>query len=128
MPEFQGQLTTKFPDEQYPAPYVAMRVEWRGETRDLLALVDSGADHSVIPALTAHAMRLQKIAEIEMTDANGHRETRDVFTVNLEFHGFSVRALPIAATDYPTILIGRDVLSDWVTELNGPAGTFTLRA
>src|SRR5712691_2977418 len=128
MPSYQGRLTTKFPGEVYPAPYVAARIEWRGEHRDLPGLIDSGADQSVIPLLTAEALRLQKIDEVDVEDANGGSERRDVVVINFEFHGFTVAALPVAATDYPVMLIGRDVLSDLVTELNGPTETFTLNA
>lgn len=126
MPAYQGRLTTRFPDEIYPGPYVLARLEWRGASRDLPALLDSGADQTTIPTLTAGALKLQKIDEVWVADANGKSERRDVVTVNLAFHGFTVAALPVAATDYPVILIGRDVLSALVTELNGPAQTFSL--
>jgi len=89
-------------------------------------LIDSGADQSTIPKITAQALGLQKISEVVVEDANGGSREQDVFVVDLEIHGRSVAALPVAATDFPVILIGRDVLNDLLTELNGPGLTFTL--
>lgn len=126
MSRFAGRLTTKFPGESYPGPYVLARIDWRGASRDVQALIDCGADQSLIPLVTAEALKLQQIDEVEIYDANGNSEPRPVFAVNLAFHGFSVAALPVAATNYPIMLIGRDVLSSLVTELNGPEQTFSL--
>lgn len=112
--------------EVYPAPYVAARLSWRGQFRDLPGLIDTGADQSTIPKITAQALGLQKISEVYVEDANGGSEQQDVFAVDLDFHGFSVVALPVAATDFPVILIGRDVLSDVVAGFDGPAQRFTL--
>lgn len=125
MPSYSGTLTSRM-GEAYPAPYVAVRLGWRGRFRDLPGLLDSGADQSLIPEVTAQALGLQKIAEVIVEDANGGSQERDVFVADLDFHGFSVTALPVAATDFPVILIGRDVLNDLVAELNGPPLTFTL--
>lgn len=118
-------LTTPL-GEVYPAPYVSVRVSWQGQYRDLPGLIDSGADQSTIPKITALALQLQKISEVVVEDANGGSEEQDVFVANLEFHGLTVLSLPIAATNFPVILIGRDVLSDLVVEMNGPGRTFAL--
>ena len=125
MPSYSGNLTSRL-GEIYPAPYVTVRLSWRGQSRDLPGLLDSGADQTVIPKVTAQALALQKISEVIVEDANGGARAQDVFVTDMEFHGFAVRALPVAATDYPVILIGRDVLNDLVTELNGPGQTLTL--
>jgi hypothetical protein len=71
-------------------------------------------------------LNLEKIGEVTVEDANGNSEEQDVFAADMEFHGFSIKALPVAATRHAFILIGRDILSWLVTELNGPAVTFTL--
>lgn len=112
--------------EVYPAPYVATRVAWRGQFRDLPGLIDSGADQTTIPKITAQALGLQKISEVIVEDANGGSQEQDVFAVDLQFHGFTIQALPVAATNFPVILIGRDVLNDLIADLNGPALTFKL--
>lgn len=112
----------------YPGPYVQARLAWGGQFRDLPALIDSGADQSTIPMVTAQTLQLQKISEVYVEDANGGSQQRDVVVVDLSFHGFSVPALAVAATDYPVILIGRDVLNDLVTEIDGPGQTFTLKS
>jgi hypothetical protein len=71
-------------------------------------------------------LNLERIGEVTVEDANGNSEEQDVFAADMEFHGFSIKALPVAATRHAFILIGRDILSWLVTELNGPAVTFTL--
>jgi len=114
--------------DAYPGPYVRARLAWGGQFRDLPALIDSGADQTTIPGVTAQALQLQKISEVYVEDANGGSQQRDVVVVDLSFHGFGVQALPVAATDYPVILIGRDVLNDLVTEIDGPRQSFTLKS
>lgn len=125
MPSHHGNLTSPL-GEIFPAPYVAARISWRGQSRDLPGLIDSGADQSTIPKITAQALGLQKISDVTIEDANGGSEEQEVFVVDLEFHGRGVATLPVAATDFPVVLIGRDVLNDLLTELNGPPLVFTL--
>lgn len=112
--------------ETYAGPYVAARLSWRGQFRDLPGLIDSGAEQTLIPNVTAQALGLQKISEVYVEDANGGSQERDVFVVDLNFNGLAIASLPVAATDFPVILIGRDVLNDVVTELNGPGQTFSI--
>ena len=122
---YSGNLSSPM-GEVFAAPYVTVRASWRGQFRDLPGLIDSGSDQSTIPKITAQALGLQKISEVYIEDANGGLQEQDVFAVDLDFHGFTIQALPVAATDFPVILIGRDILNGQVTELNGPAQTFTL--
>lgn len=112
--------------EEYPAPYVTVRVSWRGQSRDLPGLIDSGADGTTIPRFLVGVLNLEKIDDVTIDDANGGSREEDLVVADIELHGFSMTALPVAATDYPFILIGRDILSQLVTELNGPAITFSL--
>lgn len=125
MPTDTARLESRL-GEDYPAPYVMVQVTWRGQSRDLPGLIDSGADGTTIPKFLVGVLDLEKIGEVIVDDANGRSENQDLVVADIELHGFSIAALPVAATDYPFILIGRDILSQLVTELNGPAITFTL--
>lgn len=90
-------------------------------------LLDTGADQSIVPEPTAQALGLRQIDEVVVEDANGGSETRAVYVADLELEGFVFRALPMAATDYPIVLIGRDVLNDLTATFDGPAQEFSLR-
>lgn len=105
----------------HPGPYVTLRVTWGGGSRDLLALVDSGADGSQIPDVTAQALGLQQIDTQTVIDANGNSQDRPVYVVNAEFEGFTFDFVEVVGSDYPIALVGRDVLNELITTLNGPA-------
>jgi predicted aspartyl protease len=125
MPTYTARLESRL-EEDYPAPYVTVRVSWRGQSRDLPGLIDSGADGTTIPKFLVGVLNLEKIDDVTIDDANGGSREEDLVVADVELHGFSIAALPVAAIDYPFILIGRDILSQLVTELNGPAITFSL--
>lgn len=125
MPTHTARLESRL-GESYPAPYVTVAVGWRGQSRDLPGLIDSGADGTTIPKFLVGVLNLEKIDDVTIDDANGGSRTEDLVVADIALHGFSIVALPVAAIDYPFILIGRDILTHLVTELNGPAVTFTL--
>ena len=110
----------------FPGPYMDLRVSWHGNTRSMLGLLDSGADQSIVPDQVARALGLTQIDEVDVEDANGGSERRAVYAADLEFDGHSVTALPMAGTDYPIVLLGRDVLNGFRAVLDGPAQEFTL--
>jgi predicted aspartyl protease len=125
MPTYTATLESRL-GEDYPAPYVTVRVSWRGQSRDLPGLIDSGADGTTIPKFLVGALSLEKIDDVTVDDANGGSREEALVVADIELHGFSIASLPVAATDYMFVLIGRDILSQLLTELNGPAVTFTL--
>ena len=53
-----------------PGPYVTLRVSWGGDHRDVLALVDTGADMTQIPLLTAHALNLEHVDDVPVYGIN----------------------------------------------------------
>ena len=40
-----------------PGPFLTLTIEWEGRTRDIVALVDTGADMTQIPNITAQAQQ-----------------------------------------------------------------------
>jgi len=107
---------------------VTARITNGGVVRDLPALLDTGADITVIPEHTAAALGLQQISDdLELHDASGGvTPDAPMYVADLEFDGFVARRLGITTTKYPVILIGRDVLNDYVATFNGPRLEFTL--
>lgn len=125
MPEHSGALTSPFSDV-YPGPYVTVRITWDGSHADIPGLIDSGADLSFVPVYLVGTLGMQKVSELPVKGIKGPEEDQDTYVVRMEFHGFTFESIEVATTDYPFCLIGRDVLSQLVTELDGPGSTFKL--
>lgn len=128
MPTYNGRHSSPLNDA-YPAPYVTVRIEHGGVVRELPALLDTGADITVVPALAVEALGLQQISDdLELHDATGG-VTFDapMYVADIQFDGFVVRRLAITITKHAAILIGRDVLNEYIATFDGPRGQFTLQ-
>lgn len=110
-----------------PGPYLTLRVEWEGRTRDLLALVDTGADITRIPDLAAQALLLEQVDVTGITSSHGETTDRPVYVANLDVEGLTFPATWVVGDDYPIALIGRDVLNDLIAHFDSPARTFELQ-
>jgi len=89
------------------------------------AILDTGADQTQIPIPVAQSLRLRKLREKEITDANGRRALQSVYGAQLGFDGVTF-TLPILSTPLPIALIGRDILNQ-VAVLDGPGLTYSLQ-
>jgi predicted aspartyl protease len=107
-----------------PGPYLPLIVRWGGAWREILALVDTGADGTQIPNPTAEGLELEQIDTIWTRDAHNRTRESPVYYAHLEFAGFEFPAVLVVGEDYPIALIGRDVLNELITTLNGPARAF----
>lgn len=125
MPQHSYRLESRFGDV-YPAPYVTVRITWDGQYADLPGLIDSGADFSFVPEYLVGTLGMQKVSELPIRGIDGPERDRDTYIVRMEFHGFSYASVEVATTDFAFCLIGRDVLNDLVTELDGPGLQFRL--
>jgi predicted aspartyl protease len=103
-----------------PAPVLPMRLGTPGEelSHSLVALVDSGADTTVIPLEVANRLRLPRISEIGIRGVGGLRQRAQIHSVVVEVAGFrgSIEAIALGSEG----LIGRDLLNRWVVTLRGP--------
>jgi len=111
-----------------PAP--AINVELRSPAFPLnhyaeriLALIDTGADGTVIPWSSIERLNLQQVdqAEVKGYDQKDF-SLLPVFSVHLTIPGLDsliVRVVPKESDDYA--IIGRDVINKWLLKLNGPA-------
>ncbi len=87
------------------------------------AIVDTGADTSVIPVRIARDLRLPAVGEVTVGGVTG-AERVSLYSVELEVAGLSV---PVEAAGMGNhILIGRDVLNQWTLILRGPKETLEL--
>lgn len=103
-----------------PAPVLPLRLGAPGEelSLSLVALVDSGADTTVIPVEVVSRLRLPRVGEIGIRGVGGVRQRAQIHTVMVEVAGFrgSVEAIALGSEG----LIGRDLLNRWVVTLRGP--------
>lgn len=113
MPHLIGTRLAVRPDgSPYYVPLIRVRIESTTRYLDLVAIVDSGADHSMIPASVAQALGVEFASlppGIVGVGASGQFETR-IAPGRITFDGRLVRdSLPVAAPDtLPVVLLGRE--------------------
>jgi predicted aspartyl protease len=119
--------SSKFPDEP-PGPYVTVQISSpvTNESREIQGILDTGADHTLIPNPTAVALKLRQISEIDILDVNGGKTTQSTYVANLAFNGLEFPTVEVAGAPYAIVLIGRDILEQLVVTFDGPNQTFTL--
>lgn len=108
------------------APIVDLMVSWNNRPPErVLAILDTGADQTQIPLNIALALRLRKLRDKPITDANGQRRWQPVYAAKIEFDGIAFDNLSVIGSPFPFALIGRDVLNQ-VAVLDGPRLTVSL--
>lgn len=109
-----------------PAPFVLVNLTdpTTGDSRrDMPALVDTGADQTVIPAEVAVALALPELERETVHGFDGSEKLVATAAVGLQ-----VRDLPPTTTEVLVsdsvgyVIIGRDILNRYTLTLNGPAG------
>jgi hypothetical protein len=90
--------------------------------QSLVALIDSGADGTMIPINNLRAIGAAYEDTVHMRGVSGHVQIVDRYTITLRISAYIVQivhVVAIAATS--EAIIGRDVLNHIVMTLNGPA-------
>jgi hypothetical protein len=102
-----------------PAPVLPIRFgPPRTEpTTAVAALVDSGADITVLPEGVPDALGLPQIGELTVRGVGGTRRVA-VYAAEVEAAGWR-RIVEVVAVGSEALL-GRDVLNAWVVTLDGP--------
>lgn len=100
------------------APILPVKIRSaRGATTAAPAIVDTGADISVLPARLARDLRLPVVGEAAVHGVTGS-ERVTLYSTEIEIDGISV---PVEALGVGThTLIGRDVINRWTLVLRGP--------
>lgn len=117
-------------DTTYPGPALP-RVEVR--VRALLAehqgivdwaLVDSGADGTMIPLAILEDIGARRVDRMRMTGVAGSSQTVDIYEVSVQIGPFTVPKIYAVANGFnQEMLIGRDVLNQFIVTLNGLANS-----
>jgi hypothetical protein len=107
---------------------------WNNRTPvDCRALIDSGADQSYLPARIAKALGLvPKNNNIRMYGAGGSGGRGSLYAVNIELRHanttvFNFPNLLVVSDDhFPLVLIGRDIINEYIVTLDGPSRRFSM--
>ena len=86
------------------------------------AYIDSGADGTIIPLRVIHQINARKVDELNLRWGSGPSQSVDIFEMLLQIG--SLRTLKVYAVGTKSetqILIGRDVLNNFVVTLDGIA-------
>lgn len=105
-----------------PAAVLPLQVGRPGEPPVVLlpALIDTGADTSVLPAGLAAQLNLTRIGRAAITGFAGHPRALSVYAAEIRVGGH--RSIIEAVSYGDEALIGRDLLNRMVTRLDGPHG------
>ncbi|MEZ4657942.1 MAG: retroviral-like aspartic protease family protein [Caldilineaceae bacterium] len=88
----------------------------------LTALVDSGADSAIIPVTYLRQIGARKEKTVWMRTVTGTRSVIDIYAVSLQLGPFEFRNHFVAGGSQPAeIIIGRDILNQFIITLNGLA-------
>jgi predicted aspartyl protease len=88
----------------------------------LQALVDSGADATIIPINSLQEISARRSRKMWMRGTAGGRILVDLYQISLQLGPFTQTLLEVVgSTQNSEVIIGRDVLNHLTVILNGPA-------
>lgn len=110
-------------DESYDPPMPVLPVHVSGVDADspgvlLHAIVDTGADCSVLPERTVRTLRLPVVDIVSVQGFAGESRARPIYAARLRIGGKTLLARIIGFGS--EALLGRDVLNRLVMRFNGP--------
>ncbi len=96
-------------------------------TLKLMAVIDSGADGVIIPLCHLRQIRARQERTAWMRTVTGARSVIDLYSISLQFGPFGFRDLIVASGLPPNeIIIGRDILNQFIVTLNGLASVLEI--
>ena len=110
-------------DDSYDPPMPVLPVHVSGVDLDsagllLHAIVDTGADCSVIPERTVRMLKLPVVDMVSVQGFAGDSKAQRIYAARLRIAGRSILARIVGFGGEP--LLGRDVLNQLVLRLDGP--------
>lgn len=123
-------------DSSYPngpsMPVIELEISAVGETRRgivVTAMVDSGADATIIPVSILEQAGVELVGRARMRWGHHSGSTYEVYLATIRIGNFDVNGVRILADkDHDEIVVGRDVLNHLEVLLNGPAGVVQIFA
>lgn len=93
--------------------------------RSCQALIDSGADITIIPEETIQALSLWEIDRQPVGGVTCEPVEKLVYLARIEVQGMYF-VCPIMGWPQPYALLGRDILNQWLVHLDGPSQRFEI--
>jgi len=117
-------------DESYepPAAVLPLRASAPGRLDEgtlIPALVDTGADMTVLPEAMIRQLRLPPVGQVEAHGFRGALQSLIVYAAELQVEGTTVLCEVLAGNE---ALLGRDILGRCVLVLDGPRKKVELRS
>ena len=122
-------MSTYSSDFLPPAPTLEVVIcnAQTGATATVLAKLDTGADGSVIPATLVEQLGLIPFDRLVSIAFDGSAEEQLSYLVDLSFAERTFTDLEVIAAPLAYVLVGRDILNQVVTILNGPDQLLDIR-
>ena len=111
-----------------PGPVVSIHIldPVTGRSADLVALIDTGAAVSVIPAEVVTKLGLSPVDMTSVRALSGEQWTASTYRCTFVIDGHVMLGVEFIAVKDASGLLGRDVLQHFLLTLDGKAGKFTL--
>lgn len=102
-------------------PVVVRELEGSVATSSLSALVDTGADITLVPVALLEEIGAEEIYVAHLRSHWGEARSVSVFLIDLEVMGHLLPAVEVVGDDHDnTILLGRNVLNKLILLCDGP--------
>jgi predicted aspartyl protease len=107
-----------------PAPFVhatLSRIDDVGASLTMPALIDTGADTTVVPVAVVDELELLQVAVVEAAGLGHVTAMINVYVIRISVHQFpAVTRKVLAVPGEQHILLGRDILNLYRITLDGP--------
>ncbi|MEA1995783.1 MAG: retropepsin-like aspartic protease [Campylobacterota bacterium] len=131
MPKKKSPLVYPYNRDKFDPPAPALEVSLTmpcpvsyGQIVKSIALIDSGADITVIPKWAAQQLQLRYVDEVLAIGYDGVTKKTLVYSVKIIFDNLGDFIIKTIPSDNEHILIGRDILNRWLLFLKGRNGIF----
>lgn len=123
----RGKLDPAFHPPAAVAP-VRLRAPNGVDSASLSGKLDSGADVCAVPEHLVLELGLPPVRRVRAAGFGGVLEEMTAYRIDVEVAGKVARRVEALTTRRPYAIIGRNVLSGFVFMLDGPGGSWELRA
>jgi predicted aspartyl protease len=118
---FSFEYDAEYPGPAFPILTLGISGMPSGKSQTLTALIDSGADATLIPLKTLQAVKARKMDTRWARNISGVRYRVAMYIVTLSIGTLTFPDIDVIANQQTDeIVIGRDILNQLIVTLNGP--------